>query len=166
MDKISGIVKASPRVMAVDMKEASPVRPGTPGFGRPEGVSSLKEPPNLGGTAAKSAGVQLEVMDWKSKDSQQAALAAELSDKFFIRGRQEPSAQSGPRPEVGAPQMSAMSFRDVASKPSGFKGDDLISGAPRMMASQASVFEEEEEGPMMKQPDGLFPKGSFIDRTA
>ena len=41
MLKISGILSSSPRVSAVDLSSAAPVRPGAPGFGAPKGISSL-----------------------------------------------------------------------------------------------------------------------------
>jgi len=41
MDKISGIIPASPRLKLMEMAAAQPARPGAPAFGRPEGKNSL-----------------------------------------------------------------------------------------------------------------------------
>lgn len=43
MEKISRILPSNPRVQAVDLKSSAPVRPGTPQFGRPVGISSLAD---------------------------------------------------------------------------------------------------------------------------
>ena len=41
MEKISGIIPASPRMKLMEMAAAQPARPGAPAFGRPEGKNSL-----------------------------------------------------------------------------------------------------------------------------
>ena len=41
MEKISGIIPASPRTKAVDTSNSQPARPGAPAFGRPMGKNSL-----------------------------------------------------------------------------------------------------------------------------
>jgi hypothetical protein len=41
MEKISGIIPASPRTKVVDTSKAQPARPGAPAFGRPMGKNSL-----------------------------------------------------------------------------------------------------------------------------
>ena len=41
MEKISGIIPASPRTRVVDTSTAQPARPGAPAFGRPMGKNSL-----------------------------------------------------------------------------------------------------------------------------
>jgi|GEM_PF-1137331 hypothetical protein len=41
MEKISGIIPASPRTRVVDTSNAQPARPGAPSFGRPMGKNSL-----------------------------------------------------------------------------------------------------------------------------
>jgi hypothetical protein len=41
MDKISGIIPASPRLKSVETAAAQPARPGAPEFGRPQGKNSL-----------------------------------------------------------------------------------------------------------------------------
>ncbi|MFM6927722.1 MAG: hypothetical protein ACKOX6_04620 [Bdellovibrio sp.] len=41
MDKISGIIPASPRMKLMETAAAQPARPGAPAFGRPEGKNSL-----------------------------------------------------------------------------------------------------------------------------
>lgn len=120
MEKISGILPSSARVAAVDMKE-SPVRPGTPAFGRPQGVGGAQSiPTNAGGEAMKKASDMFATQnDWRSKDSRQAAIATEVSNSFFMKKVSEQSPMGTPSSE-----------------------------AP------------------LQQPEGLYPRGSFIDRTA
>ncbi|MDX9731104.1 MAG: hypothetical protein RBT63_04980, partial [Bdellovibrionales bacterium] len=105
MEKISGILPSSSRAKPVDPKEASPVRPGTPSFGRPEGVSSLRkakigetanraatlasERDSLRGVGSRLGGSGSEAVAWKDaawkdKDAQNAEMARELSNRFFI----------------------------------------------------------------------------------
>jgi hypothetical protein len=166
--------------MSVDMKEAAPVRPGTPSFGRPEGVSSLAvKAPTLTSsfetTARRSAGIQSEVLDWRSKEQSQAAIAARMSDSFFMKNRTaaEPVAPSA-KEEFTMP-MIAQNFnpgmnREVKSNPAGFKTDEV--GSFRATGASSSVrpsdvFVVQDSGQEeLQQPDGLFPKGSFINRTA
>ena len=160
MEKISGIVKASPRLTSVDLKEASPVRPGVPSFGRPEGISSLNQPPALGMTAPRSAGIQAEQLDWRGKDAANAAIAAEMSNRFFMRNN---IAAEPARPNDTI-AVGPMHMAGVSSKPSGFKSDDMFRVGPATVQSRFS--KEESDGPSLPQPEGLYPKGSFIDRTA
>ncbi|MGE5086532.1 MAG: hypothetical protein ACM3MG_09550 [Bacillota bacterium] len=41
MEKISGIIPASPRLKLAEVASAQPARPGAPALGRPEGKNSL-----------------------------------------------------------------------------------------------------------------------------
>lgn len=201
MDKISGIIPGSARVTAVDLKEASPVRPGTPSFGRPEGVSSLKEAAklaaiqnagsNLGqnfgqnigsnvGTSQKALAAHTEMAGWRAKDAKNAALAAELSERFFIRNQKsvEPTNTSinsqinNFETQSNLPAFR-ISERETVSNPAGFKTDEggSLLAAMRTSGSFPSVQEESyeesySEPDMPLQPEGLYPKGSFIDRSA
>jgi len=163
MEKISGIVKASPRITSVDLSEASPVRPGTPGFGRPQAVSSLadrNQESTFGRAAERGARIQSEMMDWRSKDKARAAIAAELSDRFFIKNRPK-ADQVMEREEF--PETVSFSSREVASKPAGFKTGELMSSN---RVRDFDDMSEPDELTVLQQPEGLFPKGSFIDRTA
>jgi hypothetical protein len=174
VEKISGIIPKSARVSAVDMKEASPVRPGTPSFGRPEGVSSLREPMKQDAVQRGSSALQ-EANDWKSKDMRHAALAHEVSTRFFInRGRDMGGAPAGA--ESGASEMSVGGARSmsssamslpVQSKPSGFKTDEVGSFRSTSSPSFGAVAAQDADDEVtLEQPEGLYPKGSFIDRTA
>jgi hypothetical protein len=106
MEKISGIIPASPRVTKVDLSESPSNRGFMPGIERPV-VTTLSE--HTPGSPA-----------WKSRESRQAALATELSNSFFMKSKPE---------------------------------------------SEGEASSEIDSAPL-QQPEGLFPKGSFIDRTA
>lgn len=171
MDKISGILSASPRVTSVDMRESSPVRSSVPAFGRPEQPPALKEPMKFGTAAIKGSLTQQDEMaEWKSKDTQKAAIAAQLSDKFFNRPSPVPVVSEkalGPLPQA---QSQMFMEHETPSTPTGFKTDgvgtfrDLVRPSSRFEVADGGIDENDEIE--MKQPDGLFPKGSFIDRTA
>lgn len=170
MEKISGILPGSSRVTAVDLKEAGPVRPGTPSFGRPQGVSSLKEVSrdSIFPTSQKAINSHNELNDWRSKDAKLAAVAAELSDRFFIRNQKEAELPVGP--EASGFNMSQIraTAQEVASSPAGFKTDGTGSlRAAQASFSRPSTFDDfDDSSTTLAQPEGLYPKGSFIDRTA
>ena len=164
MDKISGIVKASPRLTSVDLRDAAPVRPGTPSFGRPEAVSSLKEPLSFGVATPKSVSIQNEALDWRAKDSQKAAIATELSEKFFIKNRTQAEPARMQESSAVLVMPIVMPRPETMSKPAGFKTDVAAETSP--MRFDSEVFADEDESAVeLQQPEGLFPKGSFIDRT-
>lgn len=173
MEKISGIIPGSARVTSVDMKDASPVRPGTPAFGRPEtnkGIGELKQELGVNSTAQKALAAHSELADWRSKDAKHAAVVNELTDKFFIKPQKETETPTVREPSSGVsmPQLRATAM-EVASRPAGFKTDSTGSfSAVQSAMSRPAFFDEMEDEalPVLKQPEGLYPKGSFIDRTA
>jgi hypothetical protein len=172
MEKISGIIPSSPRVAAVDLKEATPVRPGTPAFGRPESVSALKAATREMGlaTTQKAMNAKQDVMDWRTKDSKQAVIAAELSNKFFVKNQKSAGPMQPEEPSPINTSTLLATANEVASRPAGFKTDSTGSfrAAQDRFSAPMSFLEAEEfeETPGLGQPDGLYPKGSFIDRTA
>lgn len=156
MEKISGILKNSPRVQSVDLRESTPVRPGTPSFGRPEGVSALAK--SALDTLKPAPTLEVE-QPWKSKDQQQAQLAAELAGRFFSKPvtAEAVMANESRIPATAVPvDMIPMSIMD---RPFG-KQDEFSN--LRSMNFNALP----DPGPMMQQPDGYFPRGSFISRIA
>jgi hypothetical protein len=138
MEKISGIIPKSARVSSVDMKDAAPVRPGTPAFGRPEGVSSLRDAA-VGQTAARASKIHAERMDWKSKDLSQAAMARELSENFFK------SRVSRPEVTEMEPQVQSVEI----------PSEDVFNSVPHELEESSSEV-----------PKELYPKGSFLDVQA
>lgn len=162
MEKISGIIPSSPRVSSVDLRDSSPVRPGTPSFGRAEGVSSLRDhaPDNPANIAQRSVGVQQNLLDWRSKEAHQAKVAQEVSDRFFAKNKQA----AAPVIDLDSPSVAASLHSTAVSRPAGFKTDDL--GTFRASSHVTNFNPSEDETPMLAQPEGLYPKGSFIDRTA
>lgn len=139
MEKISGIIPSSSRVATVDLKESGPVRPGAPGFGRPEGVSSLRDA-KIGQTASRAVKLSQEQLDWRTKDMQNAATVRELSDRFFKGNSSstEQTVESVPEIEMNI--------------------EPLIEGRPSIPANDISEIET--------QPAGLHPRGSFVDVRA
>lgn len=165
MDKISGIIPSSPRLQSVDLKDAAPVRPGTPSFGRPEGVSSLNKPPMISTapeTARRGAAIHEQRMDWRSEDARKANMAAEMSNSFFMKNdkKAEPVRDIEPVRLIPVDQMPAM------STPAGFKTDSV--GSLKAAITPISSFDDgfDSEPQQLEQPEGLYPKGSFINRTA
>jgi hypothetical protein len=173
VEKISGIIKSSPRVQAVDIRESTGLRPGTPLFGRTEGVSSLAKldaklevKPELDASfsaAKKATAVTEELAGWKAKDQMRASIAAELSNKFFARpsqnGGEDMGVSAAPPVPVSSFSLPLAAF-ERPSNPSGFKSE-----AMKPLNSQ-NFNALPDPGPSFAQPEGLFPRGSFIDRIA
>lgn len=146
MEKISGILPKSARVSSVDMKDSAPVRPGTPAFGRPEGVSSLREAA-IGQTASRAAKIHSDRMDWKTKDLQQAEMARELSDNFF-------------RSRVSQPEISDST--NVGAPTAGYNAEPASAPAYAPVGTFADV-DAQADGEV---PAELYPRGSFLDVQA
>lgn len=217
MEKISGIIPSSPRVASVDLKEAAPVRPGTPSFGRPEGVSSLRQTqaPNAPSIAMDTARKGIAAMDeangWRAKDLTRAAMVEGMNQKFFMKNRgsaQEiadvdaastapmyqmpvPSNPAGFREPIAfsesmRPAMDAFFETSIEAQAKGLEANPALSlvtgqgsgfdasastGAEMPTAASANavpaISPDLPDGPSpVKQPDGLFPRGSFIDYSA
>lgn len=154
MEKISGIIPNSARVSSVDMKEAAPVRPGAPGFGRPEGVSSLRETAITQDTAGRGVGELRQQLDWRTKDAQQAGMVQNIADRFFAKNKQS----------VGGPEVDGNEA---------FPGGTLVKTSLDTSSNASSLnefandsAENHESESQLKQPGGLHPKGSFIDYSA
>lgn len=90
MEKISGILRGSPRVTSVDLKSARPVRPGTPSFGSPEGESSLRSQINRSTTTQQNPGA-IEVPRWRAKEDSHVAIVNQIASGFFQRQAQPSS---------------------------------------------------------------------------
>lgn len=151
MEKISGIIPSSARVASVDLKESGPVRPGTPGFGRPEGASALRDA-KIGQTASRAAKLSQEQLDWRSKDMQNAATVRELSDRFFNGNKK--SAVDDVIEGITEKEMNAAPLAPArTSVPAGFN-------MPNVSLPMETATEE------TSQPEGLHPRGSFVDVRA
>lgn len=148
MEKISGILKPSSRVTSVDLKDAPPVRPGMPTFGRPEGVSSLRDRGRGYDGAEAAQENQGAMMHWRTKESQNSRAAEQIADRFFMNGEREPVRSIN----KSAPELPSMGEADVQREPASTK-----EAAPRENPLN------EEDGPV---PGELYPKGSFINAVA
>lgn len=176
MEKISGILPSSSRVSSVDMKDAAPIRPGTPSFGRPEGVSSLRDA-KIGETAARAAKINQDRLDWKSKDLNQAALAREISESFFINRKanavNEMNVDAGMtelRGDTANQGIPAAMMSAKASAPAGFDSriDSVVESVTSDFGDLATDLApvEMNESPQSDAPAGLYPRGSFVDVRA
>ena len=82
MEKISSILGGTPRVKAVDMEEAHPIRPGVPSFGRPEGRTSLKDRFTVS-QEAKDIAFKETLAARNPKEFASAKIAEEMTANFF-----------------------------------------------------------------------------------
>lgn len=143
MQKISGILAGSPRVMSVDMKDAPPVRPGTPGFGRPEGVSSLRDRAGAADAVKKANDLQVGMLAARAQEGGQSEVAARLATDFFMKNKHEVA------------ETDALMIMPVAVEMP--RAEDAL--------EEVAISRETTSG-SVPDPDGLYPKGSFIDRVA
>ena len=171
MEKISGIIPSSARVASVDMREAAPVRPGTPGFGRPEGVNNLRDRELSRAMAApigeRSVEIQQAQLDWRGKEERGAAIAKTMSDRFFA-GRKsdiDTGAPMGGAVTAGADmgRMAPLAITAAEGRPVNNRDLDARAlGAGQRGFAGASVTDMDSE----PGKDEFFPKGSFIDFKA
>ena len=153
MEKISSILPGSSRVTSVDMKESSPVRSGTPGFGRAEAQAGRERP--SAEAIKQSTEAQNEMHDWRSKDVKHAAIAKEMSDKFFSKNKVDIE-------EAPAATERTSALANTAAKLS--KGREMFEENEDMQGEiEAGVANPEAR---LQQPAGLHPKGSFINYVA
>ncbi len=154
MEKISSIIPSSSRVTSVDMKESSPVRAGTPGFGRAEAQAGRERESK--DTVKASSEAQTEMHDWRAKDAKHAAIAKDMADKFFSKNKVDVE-------ESGAPNEERISsLAGAASKVA--KSREIIEENEGMQSEiEAGISNPEARS---AQPAGLHPKGSFINYAA
>jgi hypothetical protein len=136
MDKISSIVPGSQRVKTVDLSEAPPVRPGTPGFGRRQGVSSLDGKDRDGlTTAAKAVMEHKQQMEKRLSESARDKIADEMSAKFFMK------KQMAETPTMSGPALSEQISAEIPS-------ESIFGSSPALepdVDAQAPAFERPGE---------------------
>ncbi len=154
MEKISSILPGSSRVTSVDMKESSPVRSGTPGFGRAEAQAGRERP--SADTIKQASEAQTEMHDWRAKDLKHATIAKELSDKFFSKNK----VDNEDLPTRNQERLSGLTG-EAGSKIS--KSRDILEENEELQSEiEAGISNPETRS----QPAGLHPKGSFINYVA
>lgn len=82
MEKISSILKSSPRVKSVDMASAAPVRPGAPTYGAPVGRNSVADRITLS-ERAKDLAMQDTLALRNPKEASRAKMVEEINRNFF-----------------------------------------------------------------------------------
>lgn len=145
MEKISGILKPSNRVTSVDMKEAAPIRPGTPSFGRPEGTSALRDRNKVVDGMSAGSEAHATMMHWRAKEGNNARAVGEIADRFFGANNREVMKSIN----VQAPERPQIGEADVDREPA---------------SNEVVPF----ENPLHEEPiDGeYYPKGSFLNAVA
>lgn len=117
MEKISGIIPSSRRVSSVDLQNANPVRPGTPTFGRPIGISTLA-PEILSPSTAQKALAEFDVqMSPKRPIDPKADIVKNMTESFFMK-RSSEAPQGGvkdvdfnpPQQELILPPVDEIEF--------------------------------------------------------
>jgi hypothetical protein len=145
MEKISRIVPGNSRVAAVDMKNAAPVRPGTPSFGRPLGESTMNQAKGLS-TADRAVALHKEMNDRRMANTHQT-IAQNMADRFFMNRLRQPAMEE----PVDNVSMSGLSIGEEA--------ETEVSMAPNEDV-------EDLVDPMLPESPTYTPRGSFLDVQA
>lgn len=82
MEKISSILKTSPRVQSVDPKGITPVRPGAPGMGRPQGRISSQDRFSVS-DGAKEKAFQETLAARNPREDRHVKIAEDATREFF-----------------------------------------------------------------------------------
>lgn len=98
MEKISGIIGASPRLKSADLQNSPPIRPGAPSFGQPIGEVSIAHRKDL--TTAQKANMIREQMIEDKKRFKEQETIENLSEKFFMNQMEQRSLDVPPSVEV------------------------------------------------------------------
>lgn len=139
MEKISRIVRGNQRVAAVDLKNAAPVRPGTPSFGRPVGESTALSS-SASTTASRAVALHNEIVEQKKANSQER-IVQNMADQFFMSRMRRPD-------DMTTEESISVSAPAVGDKP------------------PAPAEESTESEPVATAPQGYTPRGSFVDVRA
>lgn len=139
MEKISRIVGGTSRVAAVDLKNSAPVRPGTPTFGRPVGISTQVDyDPTT--TAQKAVQLMNERDEKRAAQDRDTKIVQKMADSFFSQ-----------KARIMEPAKSQATIELTGAK----EADDVESGDP------ASV--ENAQEPSENAPKQFTPRGSYVD---
>jgi hypothetical protein len=145
MEKISRIVSGNARVAAVDMKNAAPVRPGTPSFGRPLGESTMSQAKGLS-TADRAVALHKEMNELRMANTHHT-IAQNMADRFFMNRLRQPA------PEVPMDHVSM----------------SAMGGSEQVETDGPTSFNEDVEDlvePMLPESPTYTPRGSFLDVQA
>jgi hypothetical protein len=140
VEKISHIVRGSPRVASVDLKNAPAVRPGTPSYGRPIGESPASPERTLS-TASRAAALQTQLSEHRHSDNDR--VVQQMADQFFMSRIRRPQEE-----------------HEFA--PSRFEASAADSDMELGEAHTASA----ESPDAAQQPEGYKPRGSYVDVRA
>lgn len=93
MEKMSGILPASPRVTSVDLKDSPPARPGAPSHGKKAGRNTVADRISLSPRAKEMAAEQT-LLGKKAEEASRIKAVNEINRKFF-ETRLQPAEKSG-----------------------------------------------------------------------
>lgn len=147
MEKISHIVRGNARVASTDLKNAAPVRPGAPAFGRPMGESTAINSSALT-TAARAVALHNEIVEGKKARPGEEVIQGMANDFFMNRIRQPELATSPVGTDVSAAEGLSAPSGTTAIKPVAGKTD----------SSEPNNTDDDDVR--------FTPRGSFVDVRA
>lgn len=163
MEKISGIVPSSRRVSSVDLKNSPPVRPGTPSFGRAQGISTLGEQ-NKPTTAQLAIAKQDELRNKRSLSEKSPAMVQDMADRFFMQKKKESEKVEDLDINMGwSPSADGATTANIDTRMAPIDMDTQIS-EPSVKAKSENFFAKAEAVPIEEQE--FTPPGSYLDVVA
>lgn len=111
MEKISRIVRGNSRVAAVDLKNAAPVRPGTPSFGRPVGASTSVTN-KTESTASRAVALHNELKELKKTQTKEQVVQ-EAADQFFMSRIRRPDDEVHVQPTTEFSDESSTALEEA-----------------------------------------------------
>lgn len=153
MEKISNIVRGSPRVASVDLKSSSAVRPGTPSYGRPVGETATSYQPE-GTTASRAAALNAQLRDQRRTGPDRTIEG--LADSFFMSRIRRP--EDNQQPQAGVPAAPGKT-----AGPGKVAAPEVKEMASAEDAQEANL---EAHDAVDSAPEEYTPRGSFVDVRA
>ncbi|MGE0761712.1 MAG: hypothetical protein AB7N80_00395 [Bdellovibrionales bacterium] len=143
MEKISSIVPRSRRVAAADLSAGPAVRPGTPGFGRPVGSSTVGVKDAMT-TAQRAVAEHNRMTEGRKHSAITPDIVSEMSEKFFLQ-------KTISAPNLAPPTVVAPSVPDATPS--------------EEMQAAATEDVREDILDVQSEPREYVPPGTYLDVT-
>lgn len=93
MEKLSSILPSNPRVKNVDMADSHPIRPGVQSYGRPTGITPLKDRFSIS-EEAKDLAFKETLASTNPKEAKSIKAIDDMAKKFFEGKVESPVGKS------------------------------------------------------------------------
>lgn len=169
MDKISGIVPSTSRITSVDLRDAHPVRPGTPLFGRPEGKSTRPSQNTINGGHPPSFDPK-DTFYSNPIDSRNSGIANRIAERFFGQNKVDAAPLTEEIPNENEESYSLNNNvnsddENIQESNDGKSPQETID--EKMYVYNDSIEEENPDSRVMDSPSEIeleYNKGQYLNR--